>query len=119
MKRIGPMLVFGLFLLALTASLAVADTAQVKVRGPQSVTYAVQFWRNGAKAGPESHGNRVGGNNLAIFQLGGLPAGSGYYAQVWVEGVDVKSNTWPPKTLSGTTLLGDLAFDYGGQPTPW
>ena len=104
--------------LAFVATIAAADTAQVKVRGPQSVTYAAQFWRNGAKVGPEYHGLRVGGNNLAIFQASVSP-GSGYYAQVWVEGVNVKSNTWPPKNVSGTTLLGNLAFNYGGEPTPW
>ncbi len=111
------LLAFALIVTAWSASPAMADTAQMSLKGPTSFTYTVQFIQNGVVRWQNTSVTLPLG--YRIISVSGLPSGCNYIAKAWVNGVGTQSNTWPSKCVSGTTHLGCLQFGYDGEPQPW
>jgi hypothetical protein len=97
------------------ASIGHAGTAQVSIDGARGY-YTVEFVRNGQVIVRDTN-VRNGFGQVKVCRS--VPDGDGYYARVWHNAYGIKSNTWPPKTVSGTTHLGCLRFNYAGEPIPW
>ncbi len=111
------LLLLAAFFIAGEVTPALADTAQVTLRGPTSVSYTVQIWQNGQKMAEDTNVSLPFGYRTISFT--GLSSGCGYIANAWVNGIGVESHTWPSKCVSGTTHLGCLQFGYDGEPEPW
>lgn len=111
------LLILALIVIACTVTAVLADTAQVTVKGSSFFSYTVQLWRNGVLIAQQTNFTTPAGVRTKTWT--GVPAGYGYIANVYVNGVGVESHTWPSKYVSGTTLLGCLQFNMAGEPTPW
>jgi len=112
MKRILSMLV----LLLTLSSVAHAANVVVSVNGPPGC-YTFTLYRNGTVYNVATGANSLGTVN---FTWKNVPDGSSYYAGASWNASPANSHTWPPKSnVSGTTHLGCLAFNFGGDPTPW
>ncbi len=92
--------------------------AQVTLRGPTVWgTYTVQIIQNGVVRWQNTNVILYGGyRTITVY---GLPDGCGYIGKAWINAVGSQSNTWPSKCISGTTHLGCLEFNMGGEPSPW
>jgi hypothetical protein len=120
MKKFGNLillLILTLIVITWAAIPALADSAQVTVKGSSFLSYTVQLLRNGTLIAQDNSFTLPGGVRTKTWT--GVQSGCGYTANVFVNGVGVQSHTWPSKCVSGTTLLGCLQFNMAGEPTPW
>lgn len=116
-KSLMLLMILSIALVSWAVTPASAGTAQVTVRGPTVWgPYTIQFIQNGV----------VRHQNTSYVLIGGyrtysatVPDGGGYIANVWLNSVGTQSHTWPTKSVSGTTHLGCLQFNVGGEPEPW
>ncbi len=99
------------------AGFAEAGSASVTVKGPSLFSYTVQLIRNGQVIAQNTNFTIPAGVRTMTWT--NVPNGCDYYANVWVNGIGAQSHTWPSKCVSGSTLLGCLAFNIAGDPTPW
>lgn len=120
MSRFKNLLILSLFAVivcAWFATPALADSAQVTVKGSSYYSYTVELWRNGNLISRKTDFVTPGG--VKTMKWTGVSAGCGYIANVYVNGYGVQSHTWPSQCVSGTTLLGCLQFNLMGDPVPW
>lgn len=113
-------LMFLMLALAVTgwgAKPALAASAQVTVKGSSLYSYTVELWQNGNLIARKTDFTTPAG--VKTMTWNGVSSGCGYIANVYVNGIGVQSHTWPSKCVNGTTLLGCLAFNIAGEPTPW
>jgi hypothetical protein len=117
LKNLCVLLLIAVIAIGAIASIAQADTARVKLKGPSwGVTYTIQIRQNGVLRAQQT--GIILTTGLWTYSYT-VPSGCGYIADVWMEGVGVHSNTWPSKCVSGTTHLGCLQFNNAGEPEPW
>ncbi len=115
-KVLSLLLIAASFIVGMTTP-TLADTAQVTIQGPSVWgPYTVQFIQNGVVKWQDTNVT-LPGNYRTISAT--VPSGCGYIANVWLNSVGTQSHTWPTKCVSGTTHLGCLRFNSGGEPSPW